>query len=102
MLIKFYNYNFAGEFLENFSLRLFTPKERYEIWTTIIKKLFDEEEKIKDKKVILNILLLIMYYSEYYGTANVISYSAEKSKQFPLKIKIANKMDSVSVDFDIN
>ena len=80
------------EFLSNFSLRLFTPKERYEIWKIIIKKIFDEENFVEDK-IALNMINNIVSFSEIFGTGGVISHSLEKIKKIPIKISIKSKFD---------
>ena len=87
------------EFLSNFSLRLFTPKERHEIWETVVKKIFDEQNFV-DLKIALNMIKSIVTNSEKFGTGNVISHSLEKIKKFPLKISFKSQFDTIK-DFEI-
>ena len=84
------------QFLSNFSLRLFTPKERYEIWNIIIKKIFDEEENFVDDKIVLNMINNIVSFSEIFGTGGVISHSLEKIKKIPIKLFIKSKFEFFS------
>ena len=88
------------EFLGNFSLRLFSPKERYEIWADVIKKIFDESENFVDPFIALNMIKIIVSVSETFGTGGVISHSLEKIKKIPLKLSIKSKFEPFP-DFDI-
>ena len=83
------------KFLNIFSLRLFNPKERHEIWIDIIKKIFDEEENFIDSNIALNMIIDIIEFSEVFGTAGTISHSLEKVKKFPLKLSIKSKINTI-------
>ena len=80
------------QFLSNFSLRLFKPEERHQIWETIIKKIFDEQDSFIDKKIALNMIKILVSNSEIFGTGGAISHSLEKIKKFPLKLEINSKI----------
>ena len=100
MCSKINNQSLMEEFLGNFSLRLFYPKERYEIWTVVIKKIFDESESFIDPYIALNMIKIIVSVSETFGTGGVISHSLEKIKKIPLKLTIKSKFENFP-DFDI-
>ena len=103
MFTKINQNNLMEEFLSNFSLRLFTPKERHEIWEIIIKKIFDEEENFIEQKIALNMINSIISNSEIFGTGGVISLSLEKIKKFPLKLSIKSKFEPFpDIDLDEN
>ena len=85
MFTKINQFPLMEEFLSNFSLRLFTSEECHEIWETVVKKIFNEQNWI-DLKIDLNMIKNIVINSEKFGTGNIISHSIEKIKKFPLKI----------------
>ena len=91
LLIKNYDKNLIDQFFYLFSLRLFSPEERYKIWENIFKKIFELNDNNIDYKAILYMINVIIEKSEKYGTAGVISHLREKIKKFPLKIKILTK-----------
>ena len=93
MFTKINQSNLMEEFLRSFSLRLFTPKERHEIWETVVKKIFAEEENFIDQNIALNMVNNIISDSEIFGTGNVISLSLEKIKKIPLKLIIKSKFE---------
>ena len=99
MFTKINQFPLMEEFLSNFSLRLFTQEERHEIWETVIKKIFDEQNFV-DLKIALNMIKNIVTISEKFGTGNVISHSLEKIKKFPLKISFKSQFDTIK-DFEI-
>ena len=89
------------EFLSNFSLRLFSPEERHEIWKYIIKKIFDEEENFMDPKMVLKMISSIIIESEKYGTGGTVYHSLENIKKIPLKLSIKSKIETIP-DIDLN
>ena len=99
MFTKISQFPLMEEFMSNFSLRLFTPKERHEIWEAVVKKIFDEQNFI-DTKIALNMIKNIVTNSEKFGTANVVSHSLEKIKKFPLKLSFKSQFETIK-DFEI-
>ena len=89
------------EFLSSFSLRLFSPEERHEIWKYIIKKIFDEEDNFIYPKMVLKMIINIIIESEKFGTAGTIYHSLENIKKIPLKLSIKSKIETIQ-DFDLN
>ena len=100
MFTKIDNYNLMKDFLEVFSLRLFSPKERFEIWQAIIKKIFEEQDTFVEPKIALNMINDIITISEKFGTAGVIPHYLEKIKKIPIKLSICSKIIPFS-DFDL-
>ena len=92
ILINFSMTPLIDDLLSNFTLRNFTLEERNTIWNDLIKYAFNFLNLDKEKNIIgtLNAILCLIYYSEYYGTANVISHESETIKQIPVNIKIIN------------
>ena len=80
------------EFFKIFSLRLFTPKERYEIWQIILKKIFDEQDKFVQPIIALNMINYIINISEKYGTGGVVPHFLENIKKIPIKLRITSKI----------
>ena len=92
ILINFSMTSLIDDLISNFSLRNFQLEERYKIWNDLIKYIFNFLNLDKEKNIIgtLYSILCLIYYSEYYGTANVISHESETIKQIPVNIKIIN------------
>ena len=101
MFTKTNQFPLMEEFMSNFSLRLFSPEERHEIWEIIIKKIFDEQDNFVDPKIALNMIKNIVLDSEKFGTGGVISNSVEKIKKFPLKLSIKSKIENIQ-EFELN
>jgi len=90
MFYKSKNTDKIENFLQDFSLKNFTTKERFEIWEKLIKKIFSNLEN--NILVGLTMLKFIIKISEKYGNAQVKShicdlYSKEYKKKFDLKFK---------------
>ena len=100
MFTKIDNSEFMQKFLEIFSLRLFSPKERYEIWQTIIKKIFNEQDNFVEPIIALNMINNIITFSEKFGTAGVIPHFLEKIKKIPMKLSISSKIRPIP-DFEL-
>ena len=83
-------------FLSDFSLRLFSQKERNEIWEIIIKKIFDEQNNFINQNTFLNMINYIINFSEIYGTGGVTSHLIDKIKKYPLKLKIVSNIETFS------
>ena len=96
ILINFSMTSLIDNLLSNFALRNFTLEERNKIWNDLIKYAFNFLNLDKENNIIgtLNAILNLIYYSEYYGTANVISHESETIKQIPINIKIVNSFYS--------
>ncbi len=88
LLTKYNNKDYTNNFLKFFSLRLFSPEERYNIWQKMIKKIFEINDNCVNQIIVLNMINTIIEQSEKYGTAGVISHYNEKIMKFPLKVNI--------------
>ena len=96
MFYKSKNTDNINNFLQDFSLKNFTPKERYEIWEKIIQKIFSNF----DSNILVSLTMLkeIIKISEKYGNANVISHICDLySKEY--KRDISLKFDTNSIYF---
>ena len=92
MFTKINEASLMEQFLADFSLRLFKPEERFSIWETIIKKIFDEIDSFIEPKTALNMVKNIVSNSEIFGTGGAVSHSLDKIKKFPLKLSIKSKI----------
>ena len=92
IIINFSMTSLIDILLSNFKLRTFSPEERYSIWNDLVQYSFKslDMENETNIKSILEVILSLIYYSEFYGTANVISLESEIIKKFPINIKIIN------------
>ena len=95
MFYKSKNTDKIEYFLQDFSLKNFTTKERFEIWEKLIKKIFSNLEN--NILVGLTMLKFIIKISEKYGNAQVKShicdlYSKEYKKKIRFKIQIKYKV----------
>jgi hypothetical protein len=88
LFTKSYKKDYIKNFLNFFSLRLFSQEERYNIWQKIIKKIFEIKDDFIDDMAILHMVNTIIELSEKYGTAGVISHNDEKIMKYPLKVDI--------------
>jgi len=88
LFTKSYKKDYIKNFLNFFSLRLFSQEERYNIWQKIIKKIFEIKDDFIDDMAILHMVNTIIEQSEKYGTAGVISHINEKIMKYPLKVNI--------------
>ena len=92
IIINFSMSSLIDNLISNFKLRNFTPEERYKIWDELIQYCFKyldlkNENNIKGT---LEVILSLIYYSEFYGTGNVISHESESIKKIGINIKIQN------------
>ena len=101
LFTKTSHHKLMEEFFSIFSLRLFSPEERHEIWKYIIKKIFDEEDNFIYPKMVLQMTINIIIESEKFGTAGTIYHSLENIKKIPLKLSIKSKIETIH-DFDLN
>ena len=94
MYYKSNNIEKINDFLEDFSLKNFTPTERYEIWDKLVKKIMNDIES--NNLVGLTMLKYIIKISEKYGNAKVSShicdlYSNEYTKEMELIFNSSTK-----------
>jgi hypothetical protein len=82
MFSKCDNMREPKKFLENFTLKNYTPKERHEIWEQLVKKIFE----IIDDNILtsLNMIDFIIEISEKFGNGGAISHSIESKKKYLL------------------
>ena len=92
MFLKLDDITEVKEFLEVFSLRNFSPKERYEIWEKLVKKIYDDI----DNNILLSLQMLqyIIGISELYGTGGVKSHLIESKKKIKFDLKFINTLTS--------
>ena len=92
MFLKLDDITEVKEFLEVFSLRNFSPKERYEIWEKLVKKIYDDI----DNNILLSLQMLqyIIGISELYGTGGVKSHLIESKKKIKFDLKFINVLTS--------
>ena len=94
MFLKFSFTKKSYEFLDNFSLKNFSPSERHEIWETFVKKIFTDIDS-KDtndniKYICLKMLEYLLKISEKYGNGNAISHIAETKKKNLITLELVN------------
>ena len=98
MFSKCDNMREPKKFLENFTLKNYTPKERHEIWEQLVKKIFE----IIDDNILtsLNMIDFIIEISEKFGNGGAISHSIESKKKIPIKLNFMNSI--VENGFSLN
>ena len=101
MVTKINNKKLIKALLKPFSLRLYSPQERYDIWQNLIKKVFEEEKNFIEQEMFLSMITTIIKVSEKYGNPGVISYSSKKISKIPLKVNVIMK-EFRNYDFEIN
>ena len=100
MFLKHNNINELFQFLECFSLRNFSPKERYEIWEKLIQKIFKDINN--NVYLSLKMIELILDFSEKYGNSNVKSHLIKSQKKFEIKLKIINNITHLLPEFNFS
>ena len=90
MFFKYNNIINLKEFLEDFSLKNFSPEKRHEIWENLVKKIF----KNIDSNIFLSLkmLELILTISEKYGTAGAKSHFIDCTKKKIINLQFKNNM----------
>ena len=92
ILINFSMSSLIDIFISNFTLRTLNPEERFKIWDDLVKYAFNNLDINNDISIkgIIDVIMSLIYYSEFYGTAKVISHESETVKKIPINIKIIN------------
>ena len=90
MFIKYNNFFEVKKFLEDFSLKNFSPEERHEIWEKLIKKIFEGI----DNNVYLSLRMIeyIITNSEKYGSGGAKSHLISSKKTIPVKLTFRNEI----------
>ena len=98
MFLKYNDHNGIKEFLESFSLKNFSPKERHEIWEKIVKKIFEDLES--NVFTCLKMIEYILKFSEEYGSGGAISHLAETKKKNKINLNLMQEISSVIKPFN--
>ena len=90
MYLKLDNFSEVKKFLEDFSLKNFSPEERYEIWKELVKKIFDGI----DNNIYLSLQMLdfIITNSEKYGSGGAKSHLIDSKRKIQVKFNFKNDM----------
>ena len=92
MFLKLDDITEVRDFLTDFSLRNFSPKERHEIWEKLVQKIYDGI----DTNILLSLQMLsfIINMSELYGNGGAKSHSIESKKKIKFELKLVNILTS--------
>ena len=100
MFLKLYDICEVKDFLEVFSLRSFSPKERYEIWEKLVQKIYDDI----DSNIFLSLQMLqyIINISETYGNGGAKSHLIESKKKIKFDLKLINVLTTEDEDLNFS
>ena len=85
-------------FLENFSLKNFSPSERHDIWEKLVKKIFSDINS--NIYVGLKMLEYILNFSEQYGNGGAVSHFCNTRKKQNIKLNLTNQISPLVQNFN--